>query len=592
MKWAAAILAAFFGGVVHAQVTQRESLSSTGTESPGGSWIPAVSADGRYVAFQCWGTGLVPNDANGVQDIFVRDRLTGQTTIESVDSNGVQANDASHWPAITPDGRFLAFMSYASNLVPGDTNGVPDEFVRDRLTGQVTRVSVSSSGAQGNGMCYPPVISADGRWVAFESVASTLVPGDTNATSDLFLHDRATGQTTRVSVGWSGAQANGHSGLPSMSPDGRFLAFTSAASNLVPFDLNGVQDVFVLDRLTGVTRLASTDSHGVQGDQMSDQPSISADGRQVAFASDATNLVLNDFNISMDVFVHDMKTGETTRVSVSSNGAEGDDDSEIPSISADGLFVVFSGRAATLVPGDTNQTWDVFLHDRHDSLTTRASVSSSGAEADAQSSGGEISSDGRFVVFASVATNLAGVDTNGTLDIYSRDVNASGFTSDCEPGANGVIGCPCGNAPATPGRGCENSAGTGGAALFAGGIAYLSMDGLYFQTYDERPSAPSILLQGDAEIAAGAVFGQGVRCVGGVLQRLFVKPASFGSITAPDFGLGEPSVSARSASLGFPIQPGQSRFYCVYYRDPIVLGSCSSSATFNTTTGGRVSWQP
>ncbi len=241
-----------------------------------------------------------------------------------------------------------------------------------------TRVSVNSTGAQGNGHSAYPSISADGRFVAFASGASNLVPGDTGYW-DVFVHDRQTGTTTRVSVSSTGTQSNDNSGDPSISADGLYVAFTSSAQNLIPGDTNGRADVFVHDRQTGTTTRVSVNSTGTQGDFNSWRPAISANGRYVAFISDATTLVPGDTNGRADVFVHDRQTGATTRVSVSSAGIQGDgfvEGSSTPSISADGRFVAFASGASNLVPGDTNNQKDVFVHDRQTGATTRVSVSS------------------------------------------------------------------------------------------------------------------------------------------------------------------------------------------------------------------------
>lgn len=283
----------------------------------------------------------------------------------------------------------------------------------------------------------------------------------------------------------------------------------------------------------------------------------------------------------------------TIRVSVDSGGAQGDGPSLAASISADGGYVAFESAASNLVPGDTNGAYDVFVHDRQSGTTERVSVDSSGAQGsfDSGIQVPSISADGRYAAFDSRAS-LVSADTNEAHDIYVRDRDYSPFTSLCEPGAGGVIACPCANPPGGPGRGCDNSAGTGGAILSASGIAYLSMDSLVFATSGERPAALSIVLQGNALLSSGVVFGQGVRCAGGSLKRLYTKTASSGSITAPDFGAGDPTVSARSAALGQVIQPGQSRWYVVYYRDPIVLGGCPAIGTFNVTQTGEVAWLP
>ena len=583
-------LATALAASVGAQVTQRMSLDSAGVQANDYSFHASLSADGRYVAFHSNATNLVAGDTNGKLDVFVRDRVSGITERMSVDSGGVQGDGDSFFTSITANGRYVAFYSLSTNLVPGDTNNAFDAFVHDRLTGVTERVSVDSSGAQGNGGSYAPSISADGRYVVFYGDASNLVPGDANQQVDVFLHDRQTGATTLVSVDSAGAQSDDTSFNPTLSLDNRFVGFASRATNLVPGDTNGTWDSFVRDLQTGVTLRISVDSAGTQGNAESDAPTLSADGRYAAFQSDASNLVANDTNAVKDVFVHDLQTGITTRVSLGLGGAQGDGYSYSSAITPDGRYVAFYGLATNLVPGDTNASRDVFLHDRLTSTTSRVSLASSGAQASADSSRAAITPDARFVVFDSFATDLVSGDTNGFADIFIRDRFATGFTSLCDPGTGGMIACPCANAPSGTGRGCDNSSATGGAVLTAGGVAYLALDSLVFTTSGEKPTATSILLQGDAAIATGAAFGQGVRCAGGALKRLFVKTAVGGSMSAPDFGAGDPTISARSAALGDSIQAGQSRWYLVYYRDPTILGGCSASSSFNATQTGVIGW--
>src|SRR5690554_6282023 len=194
----------------------------------------------------------------------------------------------------------------------------------------MTRVSVASDGTESERESRNPAISADGRYVAFESSASNLVPGDTNGTLDVFVHDRVTGETTRVSVAFDGIEGEGHSRTPAISADGRYVAFESVATNLVPSYADGRYHVFVHDRVTGETTRVSDAFDGTQGNAHSGHPAISADGRYVAFDSRATNLVPDDTNNAADVFVHDRLTGETTRVSVLSGGAQSDGLSEHP----------------------------------------------------------------------------------------------------------------------------------------------------------------------------------------------------------------------------------------------------------------------
>ena len=205
--------------------------------------------------------------------------LTGETTRISTDSDGIQGTGSSFSQAISADGRYVAFYSDSDTLVSGDTNGVLDAFVKDTQTGETVRISTDSDGTQGNGASIVTAISADGRFVAFHSSATNLVSGDTNGTQDAFIKDTQTGETIRVSSASDGTQGNGSSSVRAISADGRFVAFYSAASNLVNDDINGVQDAFVKDTLTGETRIISTASDGSQEDADSFVHAISADGR-------------------------------------------------------------------------------------------------------------------------------------------------------------------------------------------------------------------------------------------------------------------------------------------------------------------------
>ena len=235
--------------------------------------------------------------------MFVRDRTAGTTTRVSVGSGGAQANGNAHNMALSADGRFVAFDNEAANLVPNDTNDFMDVFVHDRATGETTRVSVSSSGVQAeDNHSLSPAISANGRYVAFHSLATDLVPGDTNGRTDVFVHDRQTGQTTRVSLGPGGRQGNDHSADPTISGNGRFVAFRSFASNLVPGDTNGVEDIFLHDRQTGKTTRLSVGPSGNQANGRSIEPALSANGRVAVFQSEAKNLVPGDTNKAQDIF--------------------------------------------------------------------------------------------------------------------------------------------------------------------------------------------------------------------------------------------------------------------------------------------------
>ena len=413
------------GAVLELKVikTSRISVRTNGKQGDADSSDPSISSDGRYVAFESMATNLVNKDTNGASDIFVHDRETGKTTRVSVRTNGKQGDADSSDPSISSDGRYVAFESMATNLVNKDTNGASDIFVHDRETGETKRVSVRTNGKQGDGDSDFPSISSDGRYVAFESDATNLVNKDTNGKCDIFVHDRQTGKTTRVSVRTNGVQGDADSYSSAVSSDGRYVAFYSRATNLVNKDTNGKRDVFVHDRQTGKTTRVSVRTNGVQGDGDSYSSAISSDGRYVTFESYATNLVNKDTNGAYDIFVHDRQTGKTKRVSVRTNGVQGDNDSCEPSISSDGRYVAFDSFATNLVNRDTNGAYDIFVHDRQTVKTKRISVRTNGKQGDDDSYSPSISSDGRCVAFDSDATNLVNRDTNGARDIFVTELN-------------------------------------------------------------------------------------------------------------------------------------------------------------------------
>lgn len=421
-----AALSAAAAGTTTATTT-RVSVSSGSRQAKVASFLDAISATGHFVVFDSAAANLVPGDTNHASDVFLRDRVIGRTTRISLSTSGKEGNGGSESGpgGISANGRYVAFSSNASNLAPGDTNHRPDVFVRDRETGRTSRVSVSSGGRQGNGESGGPVISADGRYVAFTSSASNLVPDDTNHTSDVFLRDRKTGRTIRVSVNSAGGQARGSatgsgSNAQSISADGRYVAFQSDAANLVPGDTNNLADLFVHDRKTRRTTRVNVSSSGQQANGDSFHASISADGRYVAFASLTSNLVPGDTNELTDVFVHDLQSGRTTRVSVSSSNGQGDSTSFDPTISASGRYVAFGSDATNLVAGDTNQLPDIFVRDRVAGTTRRVSLTNRGEQANEVGGSlyGDISANGRWVAFESGATNLVRGDTNNAPDVF------------------------------------------------------------------------------------------------------------------------------------------------------------------------------
>ncbi len=348
-------------------LTERVSVASSGAAGNdiSGDHGVSISADGRFVAFKSHASNLVDGDTNGQPDVFVHDRTTGLTERVSVDTFGVEGNGYSGLlgASLSEHCRFVAFGSYATNLVAGDMNGFEDLFVRDRQSGTTELVSMDSRGGQGNARSMWPSISADGRFVAFQSDASNLVTDDTNGCGDIFVHDRNAGLTERVSVSSSGVEGNLSSsnfGL-SISANGQFVAFVSSATNLVVNDTNGFLDVFVHDRCTGLTERVSVDSSRLQANDYTTGATISANGRFVGFESYATNLVSDDTNGILDAFVHDRFSGITGRVSVGSFDVQGNERSYVPTLSSDGLTVAFHSFASNLVVGDSNEVSDTFV---------------------------------------------------------------------------------------------------------------------------------------------------------------------------------------------------------------------------------------
>lgn len=482
--------------------TTRVSVAFGGGESNGRSNIPAISADGRYVAFRSRATNLVATTTSGVDHIFVRDLVLNTTILVSTSSSGVEGDADSNRPSISSDGRLVAFHSNAANLVPGDTptfdpntcplcTGVQDAFVYDRDPdnngvfdeGNATmeRVSVASDETPGNGASSRPKLSSDGRYVVFKSASNNLVASDTNNADDVFVRDRLLGTTIRVSISPTGEQgeaAGPDSVRASVSTTGRYVAFASDADDLVPGDTNLATDIFVRDRTNGTTVRVSVSGAGVQGNGLSNRPSISGDGRFVAFYSDAFNLIATDqppFDPVLcpsctgvrDIFVHDRDADgdgifdepepgaiATTRVSVATDGTPANGPCTRPALSQDGLHVSFRSTATNLVAGDTNGLQDVFVRDIANLRTVRISVSSSGVQAtDGNSDESAISADGRFVAFWSKASNLVPGDDPpfDSVTCPSCVGWADIFVRDRDPDGNGIFDelTPAQNVPTT-----------------------------------------------------------------------------------------------------------------------------------------------
>ncbi len=401
-------------------VTSRISVATDGTEGNGQSYYAAIAANGQSVAFDSDATTLVPNDSNGQRDIFIYDRLTRHTDLISLATDGNLSNGFSEFPTLSADGRVVVYHSDATNLVADDTNGMRDVFSYDRSTGTTTRLSLATDGLQGNAPSSRPVVSMDGQLVVFYSDASNLVSDDTNNATDVFIHDRLTGRTARLSVASDGTPGNGPSFHPSISDDGTLIVFGSAATNLVKEDRNNAADVFLHNRTTGQTMRLSTAGNGASNGE-SRMPVISGDGTTVAFVSEATNLVPGDTNQAADIFVMTRDSGITIRVSAATDGTEANDRSLKPAISRDGHDISFYSFASNLVDHDTNNATDIFVHSTTSGITQRISLASSGAQADRYSFDPAISADGHTVAFSSDATTLVPGDTNDMYDIFVHE---------------------------------------------------------------------------------------------------------------------------------------------------------------------------
>jgi len=477
---AAALVSGHASFALGMEVVSHQDAGDGGAQGNQSSVRPSVSADGKIIAFDSRATNLIPGamgdtsaDANGIRfDIFVLDRTTGALDLVSrqdIGDGAAQGNSDSFDGVVSGDGRIVAFVSQSSNLIPGgglDVNGIRwDIFAFDRQTRSlqlISRQDPSDGGAQADFDSDNPAISADGRFVAFESIAHNLFPGgapDVNGFSpDIFLFDRQTGSLeliSRQAAVDGGAQANNSSFEPSVSGDGRFVAFSSSANNLVAGDTNNRSDIFVFDRQNQSVELVSRQTAadgGAQSNGESREPSISTDGRFVAFRSRGTNLIPGalgnpaaDVNGSQeDIFVFDRQTGSLELISREDAGDGGDQanaTSVEPAISGDGRFVTFSTFATNIIPGekiDSNSGQaDVFRFDRQTGgleLVSKQDPADGGAQANQASRDSAINADGSVVAFDSAATNLVVPDANPFfVDVFVSGASAPAVVANAGP---------------------------------------------------------------------------------------------------------------------------------------------------------------
>lgn len=403
------------------------SVSNTGEQGNDGSILSSLSADGRIVAFVSVATNL--DSATPVVNadpvhIYVHDARLGTTKLVSANSFGIEGDDYSFAPAVSGNGRYIAYQSLADNLVPGDNNGVYDIFVYDRETSLNTRISPTTRDGMDALFNSVPSISHDGRYITYFTQARN---PDVICCSEstIVVYDQNTGVTRPILITGEDSTKRYWKYNPSISGDGRFIAFEYRQ------DVSAVPvEIMVHDRDTGTTSRVSISSAGDAPDASSVYPAISADGRYVAFASIATNLVDGDDNGMSDIFVHDHISATTNRVNVDNEGNEANLHSRQPAISGDGRYITFMSEASNLVDDDSNGVVDAFLHDRQSGTTRRVSLSPTGAESDGESyEPVAISTDGRYVSFASDATNLMANDNNGYADVFLRAVPQISVTS-------------------------------------------------------------------------------------------------------------------------------------------------------------------
>ncbi|MEV0736458.1 hypothetical protein AB0I51_10885 [Streptomyces sp. NPDC050549] len=411
----AAMVAALTGAALPAAAqssphTSRISGGTGGREADGASAAPAISANGRYVAFTSAATNLVPGDRNGVADLFVRDLRTGRT-------QRVAEGPASD-PALSADGRYVVFATEAA-LTKGDHNDAADIYLRDLRTHRTERISTGHAASPPLfELNYLPTISGNGRYVAYSTASPDAAPGDTNGRDDVIVHDRRTGRNELVQFTTDGTQGDSDSFQASLSADGRCVAFVTAAQLDPAHDWTHATNVYVRDRAKGTTEQVSIPTRFVYKNS-SWGPSMSANARLVAFSSNVANLVPDDTNKTTDVFLFDRKARTTVRLSTAADGTQADGASQGVSLSADGRYAAFGSAATNLVPGDTNGVADIFVKDLRTGAIRLVTDAADGA-----SDTVALDAHGRTAVFSSTATNLVPRDTNGVADIFVRHLGA------------------------------------------------------------------------------------------------------------------------------------------------------------------------
>jgi Tol biopolymer transport system component len=419
------------------------STRPSGVKANLSSFGASISGDGSRVAFQTDSYNLVPEDADFNDDIYVKDLETGALVLASTSDAGVKANGNSSSPDLSADGTRVAFVSNSTNLDPADTDGNQDVYVKDLVTDDIVLATTSDTGVKADGRLYPSAatLSADGTRVAFSTLAANLDPGDTDRVYDVYVKNLNTGNIDLVSRSAAGVKGNGPSlGPGSMSADGHVVAFFSNATNLDPDDTDNGRDVYVKDRHTGEITVASTSDTGVNADNVSEAPQLSADGTKVAFSSTADNLDAADTDTIQDVYVKDLVTGDLVLASTSDGGAKGDDVSSPSALAAGGTTVAMVSRATNLDPNDVAAGFDTYVKDLRTGDMTLAPTSDTGVGGNAPTlGGGTLAADGATVAFSSRANNLdPGDPDDDRYDIFVKQLPST-------PTSVVISGCSNGN---------------------------------------------------------------------------------------------------------------------------------------------------
>ncbi len=541
-----------------------------------------LSFDGRWVAWSDSANDLVPGDSTFNYNVFLRDRSADVTQQLDVGPNGELPNGGAFEFDLSPDARWVALSSWASNLVPGDTNGRADIVVIDRQTGARELASVNDQGAQANGECNTPSLSPDGRFVAFMSSATNLHPLDTDGAADIYVRDRLLGTTSLASIAANGVKGTGYTRDPRISADGRYVIFLSIRTDWFPESGLIDVDVFRKDMQTGLLELVSArpDGHPGNGDAVW-YPWISADGRWVAFNSEAGDLGPPNGAGSYDVYLRDMPAGVTTLLSADSNGQPASGDSFLVGITPNLSRVAFSSTALGLAPGDNQAFRHVYAKDLATGFVTRVDQAITGATGNGSCyTIGAMSADGSSVAFICDASNLVpGVDPQGQ-SLFLRECPAPAGTPLCFGDGTGTA-CPCNNSGA-PGHGCANPVRTEGALLSAFGTPSVSNDTLVLAG-DATTNSAVTYFQGTGTTPGGngLVFGDGLLCVNGNVIRLGVRQAVSGGSRYP--GPGGIPVSVR----GQIPAGGAVRYYQIWYR---VAAPYCTPATWSFSNAYQIAW--